>query len=256
MNRFQQEKRATIFQRALRALEKRYLGSGEEASEWPGMLAESTDQCETSVKKRIWAASSIERLPIFNSGVEALAEQLSALGKIIYDDCLHITLRNLDQIDVPADEFADSFTQRCISTFLMVNGLHREGRETKSNGRVGQFIRHVCLDYSDRYPGRDCRTEASGETTARDNGLSPSGEKRVFKLPQWFSIRWRGRAKLALLAQQKGYAKGLIEVPPDTDCMSIAETEAFIVETETIVVERVQKSIFDAHQDALIALDL
>src|SRR5260370_8104212 len=55
-------------------------------------------------------------------------------------------------ISRPAD-FASSLTAECFSTFLRVTAIagKERAREIGSNGRVREFIKHACGDYSDFY---------------------------------------------------------------------------------------------------------
>jgi hypothetical protein len=99
-------------------------------------------------------------------------------------------------------------------------------REIDSNGRVREFVRHVCGDYSDVVPGLDAEQNA------------------VFLFPRWPSRRTFG-SKIG--QESKAPTTGV-----ESSTLIAKETTEFILGAEETLVKNLRRAIADAHRKATV----
>ena len=232
----------SLFQQGMWAARDLWMGppDGE-----PGELEKETRACETSTEEAIRSAEPTKKLPALRHGVDELQEKLCASATAYYNKCFELALRNRAELDTtlsvvaaelcrtapvsnPA-EFARAWTTADLSTFLRVTALDgkEKAQEIGSDGRVREFIRHVCGDYSDVLV------------------LDPEAEQnKVFLLPRWPI----GRTVGARMAQWwRPPANG-----DESGPLNLEETEHFILGTEEILIKNLRRAIAHAHRRALV----
>ena len=267
------------FEICLRALRERYLGPPPGEDGRAGKFQSETLKCERSTKLAILYADPTQKLEAYEVGFSQLQEDLRGATLACHDDCFKFVEKNRSECKTPSAEFATSFTQDCLSTFLRVTPLNsgEEVREIASNGRVRWFVRHVCGDWSDVFP----------DSCGLHHGELPS-----FRLQQWSSWLWMVRAKLASQLRHRnrttvpmnqplssnhespapaqpfpvpGQAHiddNIVEpeeeeiapftVAPYTDPLSMEETEEFILKQQQTLIKELRDAVADAHRVALI----
>jgi hypothetical protein len=233
------------FEQALYAARELWLGPHDGLSGEIGELDRETWQCEHSTEEAIREAQPTAKLTAFYSGIHEWQGQLCASATRYYNTSFELALGNgVDlgttfsvieakigssaNISSPA-EFARSFTAECLSTYLRITALDgKEKAEIPSNGRVREFIRHVCGDYSDVLVGPD------------------AVQNEVFHLPRWPKTRSFG-SRLAQwpIASANGET---------SSTLSIEETEEFILGVLETLVMNLRRAIAHAHRIALAAL--
>jgi hypothetical protein len=234
----------SLFQQGMFAARDLWMGpiNGE-----PGKIGELENEtwaCERSTAEAIRGAEPTRKLSALSHGVDELQERLCASGKRYYNECFELALRNRAELDAtlsvvagelgrtppvsnPA-EFARVWTIGDLSAFLRVSALDgkEKAQEIGSDGRVREFIRHVCGDYSDVLVDPDAE------------------QNKVFLLPRWPT----GRGIAARLAQWW--------LPPangdESSSLTREETEEFILGTEEILIKKLRRAIAHAHRLALV----
>ena len=234
----------SLFQQAMFAAQGLWLGPSDGELGKIGELDNETWDCECSTREAIRGAEPIKKLSALRHGVDELQEKLCASATGYYNKCFERALRNRAELDAtlsvvaaelgrtshvsnPA-EFARTCTTADLSTFLRVTALDgkEKAQEIGSDGRVREFIRHVCGDYSDVL-------------------VNPDAEQNVvFLLPRWPT----GSGIGARMAQWW--------LPPangdESSPLTLGETEHFILGTEEILIKNLRRAIAHAHRLALV----
>lgn len=234
----------SLFQQAIWAARDLWLGPPDGELGRIGELENETLDCEHSTAEAIRSAEPTKKLSALYDGIYELQGKLCAAATRYYNACFELALSNRTELDAtlsvvaaeirstasnPAD-FARAFTTRDLSTFLRVTALDGEEKAQKigSDGRVREFIRHVCGDYSDVLVDPDAE------------------QNKVFLLPRWPT----GRGIGARMAQWPPPPANGDESSP----LSIEETEEFILGAEETLIKNLRRAIEHAHRLALVAL--
>ncbi|MGH9501349.1 MAG: hypothetical protein ACRD20_00715 [Terriglobales bacterium] len=213
-----------------------------------GELEREARECERSTRETILKSQPTKKISAFHSGFNKWQEKLCASATNYTKHCFSLFLDNRVELDVnlswiaaktgstakiesPA-EFARDFIAGDLSAFLRVTALEgkKKAREIGSDGRVREFIRYVCGDFSGRH------------TELNTN----------FRLPQWFSHEWTVNASMAKL---RWWPPGSPSHAPTIDesiTLSTEETDSFILGWEEILITKVSGAIYHAHLKAIL----
>lgn len=237
----------SLFQQAMWAARELWMGPLDGEPGKIGELENETWDCECSTREAICGAEPTKKLSALRHGLDELQKRLCASATRYYNKCFRLALRNRTELDAtfsvvaaelgrtshisnPA-EFARAFTIGDLSTFLGVTEFDgkEKAQEIGFDGRVREFIRHVCGDYS--------------HVLVAD----PDAEKnKTFLLPRWPT----GRTVGARMAQWwRPPANG-----DESSPVSIEETEWFILGAEEMLIKNLRRAIAHAHRLALVDL--
>jgi hypothetical protein len=116
--------------------------------EYGDELQRESLRCELSTAEAIRAAKNAQKLSELHSGLEGWKKALCSSAARYYKTCFELGRRNMGDLDGKKPvNFAYERAAMGLSLFLRVSAL--DGEEESFDGRVREFIRHVCGDWSD-----------------------------------------------------------------------------------------------------------
>lgn len=199
--------------------------------EYGDELQRETLRCENSTAEAICGAQNAQKLSELYSGLEVWKKALCTLATRYSKTCFELGRRNMDDLGgkKPAD-FAYERAATGLSLFLRVSAL--DGKEENCDGRVREFIRHVCGGWSD----------LAGNFS---DLLGDSAPTVVFQLPWWAVPRGIGARVL-----------GSPMIPPNGDessTLGIEKSKTLILGAESSLTAALRAVLLRSHRKALIA---